>query len=132
KGGRTFIMSHDQTSLSQFFESVNKRMIQRYSESYEYFQIVLAGKIIELRYWNINEVLLIKQSLNGRILPEEKDRSADVIIWCYSDDIELYIPEQFRNKPLPKGAMTDIYQGKDTTGCIKVTRSTEMTGADYK
>lgn len=121
----------NEATISTFFENVNKRILKKNGILYKNLQIVLAGKIVELRYWDTSEIALVRASLLGRVLPEEKYVVPDAVIWCYTDDVNIYIPDSFRDKPLPEGAITDVYQGKDTTGCIKVTRSTEMEGADY-
>jgi|GEM_PF-3299607 len=124
-------MGHNKTTISTFFESVKNRIIKKNASLYEYIQISLAGKVIEIRYWDEIEVSLIRHSFLGRVLPKEKCGLPDAVIWCYTDDVNLYIPDVYRDKPLPEGAITDVYQGKDLTGCIKVTRDTEMAGADY-
>lgn len=124
-------MDNEKNTIFTFFENVNKRILKKNGPFYENFQIILAGKIIEIRYWDEMEVSLIRSSLLGRVLPKEKYCVPDAVMWCYTDDVNLYIPNSFRDQPLPEGAITDVYQGKDATGCIKVTRSTEMAGADY-
>ncbi|MGO4545084.1 hypothetical protein AB4Z29_09815 [Paenibacillus sp. 2TAB23] len=119
------------TTISTFFEHVNKRILKKNGMLYKNLQIGLAGRILEIRYWDEMEVSLIRSSLLGRVLSKEMYGVPDAVIWYYTDDVNIYIPDSFRDKPLPEGAITDVYQGKDTTGCIKVTRSTEMEGADY-
>ncbi|WP_141500881.1 hypothetical protein [Paenibacillus luteus] len=124
-------MDNEKATISSFFENVNKRILKKNGILYKNMQIGLAGKVLEIRYWDDIEVSLIRSSLLGRVLSKEQHVVPDAVIWCYTDDINIYIPDTFRDKPLLEGAITDVYQGKDTTGCIKVTRSTEMEGADY-
>ena len=124
-------MGNESATISTFLGNVNQRILKKNGIHYKNLQIGLAGKIVEIRYWDEMEVSLIRSSLLGRVLSQEKYVVPDAVIWCYTDDVNLYIPDAFRDKPLPEGAITDVYQGKDTTGCIKVTRSAEMEGADY-
>jgi hypothetical protein len=124
-------MGNEKATISTFFENVNKRILKKNGILYKNLQIGLAGKVLEIRYWDDIEVSLIRSSLLGRVLSKEQYVVPDAVILCYTDDVNLYIPDSFRDQPLPEGAITDVYQGKDTTGCIRVTRGTEMTGADY-
>ncbi len=124
-------MSSENTTVSTFLESVNNRIVKKNGALYESWQVSLAGKVVEIRYWNELEVSFIKASLLGRGLPKEKYTVPDTVVWCYTDDVNVYIPDLLRNQPLPEGALTDVYQGRDATGCMKVTRSIGMTGGDF-
>lgn len=124
-------MDNKKTTISAFFENVNKRIMKKNGIFYNNLQIGLAGKVLEIRYWDDKEVSLIQSSLLGRVLSNEQYVEPDAVIWCYTDEVNSYIPDSYRDKPLPEGAITDVYQGKDSTGCIKITRSAEMEGADY-
>lgn len=124
-------MTYKNNTISSFFEDVNRRILLKNGVNYLKFQVLLAGKIVEVRFWDEAEVILIKSSLVGRVLTEEKYNTPDSVIWCYTDDVNTYIPDSLRDKPLPEGAVTDVYQGKDSTGCIKITRNDEMAGADF-
>lgn len=124
-------MADEQATISAFFEQVNKRILKKNGLLYKHLQIGLAGKILEIRYWDDIEVSLIRSSLLGRVLSTEQYAVPDAVIFCYTDEVNVYIPDSFRDQPLPEGAVTDVYQGRDATGCIKVTRNAEMEGADY-
>ncbi|MFB9278682.1 hypothetical protein [Cohnella cellulosilytica] len=124
-------MGNEKPTISAFFERVEQHILKKNGVLYESFQIGLAGKRVEIRYWDEKEVSLIRYSVLGRVLPQEKYAVPDAVIWCYTHDVNLYIPDSFRDRPLPEGAITDVYQGKDATGCIRITRSAEMAGADY-
>lgn len=124
-------MNTGNNKISSFFRDVNKRILNINGNSYNKIQLTLAGKVIEIRYWDENEVSFLKLSFLGRLISKEMYTIPNAIFWCYTDDVNLYIPVPFRDKPLPKGEVTALYQGKDSSGVIKILRNSEMLGADF-
>lgn len=110
-------------TLSDYFQSIDKKIISMTGEGETSFQIRIGNQVIEQRFTSEEQASGVKKYFTGTI--QDIKSTPDAILYFWTDDIENYL--------LPGSKDIDaIWQSKDDTGYLRIIPGYELSGTDYR
>lgn len=107
--------------LTEYFQAVERRFNNLGPEDGSRFQIMVQGRVIEMRFLLAEHA----RTVASYLLPPvpQQETVPDAVFYYWTDDCTVYMP------PDSKG-VTAVWQSRDDTGYLRVTSNFEMIGTD--